>query len=138
MVMHITDKPYLETLVHVGELAHSAHHRHTELRARGEPCLQCTLCCYTDLLSCSRHVAGIHCTDCQLNIIGRPWPLRDTRPHHLPGRNLCNQSATRQSKPVWSTGSSVSHTPDWLKGHLITKHLGHTLLALCVLMCPLG
>ena len=37
------------------------------------------------------------------------------------------------SKPVLSTASSLSHTPDWLKGHLITKHLGHTLLALRVL-----
>ena len=62
MGMHIADKPYLETLVHMGELAHSAHHRHTELRARGEPCLQCTLRCYTDYC----HVEDVHCIDCQL------------------------------------------------------------------------
>ena len=45
----------------------------------------------------------------------------------------------RQSKPVQSTALSVSHTSDWLKGHLIAiKHLGHTLLASSVLMCLLG
>ena len=47
-------------------------------------------------------------------------------------------SRRRQSKLVQSTGSFVSHTSDWLKGHLIAiKHLGHTLLALRVLTCPL-
>ena len=60
----------------------------------------------------------------------------------MPGRNLGNQSlkvlGETRSKPVQSIASSASHTSDWLKGHLIAiKHLGHTLLALCVLMCPL-
>ena len=48
-------------------------------------------------------------------------------------------SRQRQSKPVQSTGSSLSQASDWLKGHLIAiKHLGHTLLALRVLMCLLA
>ena len=47
----------------------------------------------------------------------------------------CATSRRRQSKPVQSTDSTVSHTSNWLKGHLTTiKHLGHTLW-LCVFLC---
>ena len=68
-------------------------------------------------------------------------------PHHLLEwlAGTCATSWQRcrgrqQSKPVHdqSAASSVSHTSDWLKGHLITiKDLGHTLLALHVLLFPL-